>query len=136
MRHATSATLTVGVKSLRMETSPVSGIKTSQCRLSEAGRPRHILMGWSCTRNPAGRIKMLRSISLALLLAIAPASAFANSCPTQMAAIDAALPTASLSEADMTKVKELRKQGEDLHNAGDHAGSEAALGEAKKMLGI
>jgi hypothetical protein len=79
---------------------------------------------------------MLRSISLALLLAIAPASAFANSCPTQMAAIDAALPTATLSEADMTKVKELRKQGEDLHNAGDHAGSEAALGEAKKMLGI
>jgi hypothetical protein len=53
-----------------------------------------------------------------------------------MAAIDAALPTASLSEADMTKVKELRKQGEDLHKAGDHAGSEAALGEAKKMLGI
>lgn len=79
---------------------------------------------------------MLRSISLAILLTIAPASAFANSCPTQMAAIDAALPTASLSEADMTKVKELRKQGEDLHNSGDHAGSEAALGEAKKMLGI
>lgn len=79
---------------------------------------------------------MLRSISLALLLAVAPSSAFANSCPAQMAAIDAALPTATLSEADMTKVKELRKQGEDLHNSGDHAGSEAALGEAKKMLGI
>lgn len=79
---------------------------------------------------------MLRSISLALLLTLAPAAALANSCPTQMAAIDAALPTASLSEADMAKVKELRKQGEDLHAAGDHAGSEAALGEAKKMLGI
>jgi hypothetical protein len=79
---------------------------------------------------------MLRSISLAVLLTIAPASAFANSCPTQMAAIDAALPTASLSEADMTKVRELRKQGEELHNAGDHAGSEAALGEARTMLGI
>jgi hypothetical protein len=79
---------------------------------------------------------MLRSISLALLLTLAPVAALANSCPTQMAAIDAALPTASLSEADMAKVKELRKQGEDLHAAGDHAGSEAALGEAKKMLGI
>jgi hypothetical protein len=79
---------------------------------------------------------MLRSISLALLLTIAPATAFANSCPTHMAAIDAALPTATLSEADMAKVKELRKQGEDLHKAGDHAGSQAALGEAKKMLGI
>jgi hypothetical protein len=79
---------------------------------------------------------MVRSISLALLLTIAPAAAFANSCPTHMAAIDAALPTASISEADMTRVKELRKQGEDLHNAGDHAGSEAALGEAERLLGI
>jgi hypothetical protein len=79
---------------------------------------------------------MTRPILLAVLLSLAPAMAFANSCPSQMAAIDAALPTASLSEADMAKVKELRKQGEDLHNAGDHAGSEAALGQAKKMLGI
>ena len=53
-----------------------------------------------------------------------------------MAAIDAALPNASLSDADMAKVKELRAKGEQLHQAGDHAGSEAALGEAKKMLGI
>lgn len=79
---------------------------------------------------------MLRSIPLAILLTIAPATAFANSCPTQMAAIDAALPTASISDADKAKVVELRKQGEDLHAAGDHAGSEAALGEAKKLLGI
>ncbi|MCZ4092160.1 MULTISPECIES: hypothetical protein [Sinorhizobium] len=79
---------------------------------------------------------MMIRISIALLLALAPVTAFANSCPSQMAAIDAALPSASLSEADMAKVKELRKQGEDLHQAGDHAGSEAALGEAKKMLGI
>lgn len=75
-------------------------------------------------------------ISIALLLALAPVTAFANSCPSQMAAIDSALQTASLSEADMNKVKQLRKQGEDLHAAGDHAGSEAALGEAKKLLGI
>ena len=53
-----------------------------------------------------------------------------------MAAIDAALPTATLSKADMTKVKELRAQGEKLHAAGDHAGSEAALKQTKKMLGI
>ena len=79
---------------------------------------------------------MLRTTTLALALILLPATAFANSCPTQMAAIDAALTTASLSEADLAKVKELRKQGEDLHNAGDHAGSEAALGEAKKLLGI
>ncbi|MFK0690978.1 hypothetical protein ACFX5Q_22680 [Mesorhizobium sp. IMUNJ 23033] len=78
---------------------------------------------------------MLRSISLALFLSVIPAAAFANSCPTIMAAIDSALPTATLAEADMTKVKELRAQ-EKLHAAGDHAGSEAALNEAKKMLGI
>ncbi|MDK1490302.1 hypothetical protein QN219_09540 [Sinorhizobium sp. 7-81] len=79
---------------------------------------------------------MMIRILIALLLAIAPVTAFANSCPSQMAAIDAALPSASLSEADMAKVKQLRQQGEDLHKAGDHAGSGAALGEAKKMLGI
>ena len=75
-------------------------------------------------------------ILIALLLALAPVSAFANQCPTMMAAIDAAMPNASLSESDMAKVKQLRQQGEELHKAGDHAGSEAALGEAKKMLGI
>lgn len=53
-----------------------------------------------------------------------------------MAAIDAAMPTSTLAEADMTKVKELRAKGEELHASGDHMGSEAALNEAKKILGI
>lgn len=79
---------------------------------------------------------MLRSVALALFLAAIPATAFANSCPTAMAAIDAALPAATLSDADMTKVKELRAKGEELHSAGDHAGSVAALNEAKQMLGM
>ncbi|TIP24772.1 MAG: hypothetical protein E5X67_27545 [Mesorhizobium sp.] len=79
---------------------------------------------------------MLRSISLAVFLAVVPATAFANSCPTIMAKIDAALPTATIAEADKTKVKELRAQGEKLHAAGDHAGSEAALNQAKSILGI
>jgi hypothetical protein len=79
---------------------------------------------------------MLRTITLVLAMTLTPVAAYANSCPTQMAAIDAALTNAKLSEADLAKVKELRKQGEDLHASGDHAGSEAALGEAKKMLGI
>lgn len=79
---------------------------------------------------------MFTRISIAFLLALAPATAFANQCPTIMAAIDAALPTASLSEADMAKVKELRMKGEEQHKAGDHAASAASLGEAKKLLGI
>ncbi|AEG04887.1 hypothetical protein HR059_10485 [Sinorhizobium meliloti WSM1022] len=79
---------------------------------------------------------MITRISVALFLALAPVTAFANQCPAMMQAIDAAMPNASLSEADMAKVKQLRQQGEDLHKAGDHAGSEAALGQAKTMLGI
>lgn len=79
---------------------------------------------------------MLRSLLLALILSVIPATAFANQCPSIMAAIDAALPTATLAEPDMTKVKELRAKGEELHNAGDHAGSTAVLNEAKKMLGL
>lgn len=79
---------------------------------------------------------MIVRISTALFLALAPVNAFANQCPTMMTAIDAALPNASLSEADMAKVKQLRQQGEQLHQSGDHTGSEAALGEAKKMLGL
>ncbi|WP_436103417.1 hypothetical protein [Pararhizobium sp. LjRoot238] len=83
-----------------------------------------------------GETAMLRSVLLALLLSVIPATAFANECPSIMAAIDAALPTATLAEPDMTKVKELRAKGEELHAAGDHAGSIAALNQAKKLLGI
>ena len=79
---------------------------------------------------------MLTRISIALLLALAPATAFANQCPAMMKAIDAAMQNASLSEADMAKVKELRAKGEQQHAAGDHAASEATLGEAQKLLGI
>lgn len=71
-------------------------------------------------------------------LALATSSlAFAARCPMEMKAIDAKLaePT-TLSAADMTKVKQLRAEGEKQHKAGKHADSEKALDEAKKMLGI
>jgi len=75
--------------------------------------------------------------TLAFLLALAMASpALASRCPMEMAAIDAALQTAQLGDDDMAKVRELRAKGEELHNAGDHPGSEAALDEAKALLGI
>lgn len=79
---------------------------------------------------------MLRSMIVALALVAAPVSAFAHSCPAVMAEIDAALQTASLSEADMAKVKELRAKGEEEHAAGNHDASMATLEEAKKMLGM
>lgn len=78
----------------------------------------------------------IRSTMVALALTLVPAAAFASQCPMLMGEIDAALQTASLSEADKAKVQELRMKGEELHGAGDHAGSEAALNEAKQILGI
>lgn len=79
---------------------------------------------------------MLRALLVAAALMLAPSAAFAFSCPSMMAEIDAALPEASLSEEDATRVAELRAQGEELHDAGDHDGSEAALQEAKAILGL
>ena len=53
-----------------------------------------------------------------------------------MAKIDAALLAAQLGDADLTKVKELRAEGEKLHNEGKHDESVAKLAEAMAILGI
>jgi hypothetical protein len=53
-----------------------------------------------------------------------------------MAAIDKAVQTAQLSASDKQKVMDLRKQGEELHKAGNHPESEKALDQAKKILKI
>ena len=74
--------------------------------------------------------------ALAAVLALSGSYALANSCPREMKAIDAALPNAKLSDAQMNEVKKLRSEGEALHKAGDHAGSIAALAKAKTILGI
>lgn len=79
---------------------------------------------------------MKKSLMIGALIAGFATPALAFSCPKDMAAIDAALPTAKLSEADKAKVTELRKTGEAQHNAGDHASSVKTLAEAKKILGI
>ena len=79
---------------------------------------------------------MLRSMMVALALLAFPAAALASQCPALMAEVDAALETASLSEDDKARVMELRAQGEQQHEAGDHAASEASLAEAKALLGI
>lgn len=78
----------------------------------------------------------MRSLILALSLLVAPATAFANQCPGMMAEIDAALPNASLTQEEQARVMELRTRGEQEHEAGDHAASEATLAEAKGILGI
>lgn len=77
-----------------------------------------------------------RSILIATLFALTSGVAFASSCPKHMKAIDAALPNAKLSAAQMSEVKKLRADGETLHKSGKHGESMEALGKAEKILGI
>lgn len=77
--------------------------------------------------------KTLLTIAAATLFS---GAAFASDCPNIMAAIDAALPTTTVS-ADVKKtVMDLRKKGEDEHKDGKHADSVATLNQAKTMLGL
>ena len=78
----------------------------------------------------------LRSIVVAVSLALASSVAFANSCPREMKAIDAALPKAKLSDAQLAEVKKLRAEGEKLHKEGKHTESMEALDKAKNILKI
>jgi hypothetical protein len=75
-------------------------------------------------------------ITVAAVVALS-ASAFANHCPKDMAAIDAALAkNPTLSAGDMAQVKALRASGEAKHKAGDHAGSVQDLQKAEDILKI
>jgi len=71
-----------------------------------------------------------------LIVTMFAAAAFAGNCPVQMKAIDEALPKAKLDTAQTAEVKKLRADGERFHKEGKHAESMAALGKAKKILGI
>lgn len=70
----------------------------------------------------------------ALTLIAAPALAF--HCPADMAKIDAAMQTASLTPEQETQVKELRAKGQQLHEAGNHDESIKVLAQAMAILGI
>ncbi len=78
----------------------------------------------------------MSTLFFAVALAFASTAALASSCPREMKAIDAALPKAKISAAQMGEVKKLRAQGETLHKAGKHTESVEALSKAKKILGI
>ncbi len=78
-------------------------------------------------------MKILVTTAFLALLA-GPALAF--QCPADMAAIDAALETAALSEEATARVKELRATGAAEHEAGNHQASVDALAEAKALLDI
>jgi hypothetical protein len=76
------------------------------------------------------------AIAAALLLALS-APAFANHCPKDMAAIDAALAkNPQLSKAQLDEVKKLRAQGEAEHKGGKHKESLQSLQKAEDILKI
>ena len=62
--------------------------------------------------------------------------AFAFKCPSDIAKIDAALQTASLTDEQKAQVMELRDQGQQLHSSGQHQASVDTLAQAKEILGI
>jgi len=79
----------------------------------------------------------LRSIAVALSLALASTGAFASSCPKHMKAIDEALAkNPKLSATQAADVKKFRADGEAAHKAGKHQDSMDALAKAEKILGI
>ena len=78
-----------------------------------------------------------RAVLAAAVAAMIAGPAVAGQCPLDMGKIDQALAgNPSVSEAELARVKELRAEGEALHNAGDHAKSVEVLAEAKAILGI
>ncbi|MCE9682133.1 hypothetical protein [Halomonas alkalisoli] len=83
---------------------------------------------------------MIKTLFAALVLLAFAFPAWAASCPMLMGEIDEALQddakVAQLSEAEIEQVNELRQEGEEAHNAGDHARSEDLLHQAKEILGV
>ena len=76
---------------------------------------------------------MKKVLTAAFVLALT-APAFASQCPGLMSEIDQKMQMAQLTDDERTRVTELRQQGEEAHEAGDHAASEAALNEALEIL--
>ena len=66
----------------------------------------------------------MKKIVITLCLVIFTSSAFAGSCPMMAKNID----------DKIKKAQELRDQGMDAHNAGDHAKSEKLLNEALALF--
>lgn len=72
-----------------------------------------------------------------LVVSVALASPVsANQCPAMAAQIEEALATSAADDATKAQVAALLEEGLALHDAGDHAGSEARLGEAMDLLGV
>ncbi len=79
----------------------------------------------------------MKKIVLAAFTTLAfTSAALAHQCPADMAKIDEAMTTASISDEDKATVMELRAKGEEEHKAGNHDASVETLGQAKEILEI
>lgn len=78
----------------------------------------------------------MKKLIVAIAATLVSSWALAHNCPNEMKAIDAKLPGVQLSAENMSKVKDLRAKGEQLHKDGKHTESMAALAEAKRLLGM
>jgi hypothetical protein len=78
----------------------------------------------------------MRTLAAATIVAFLSAPALAGQCPNMVGQIDAALAaTPGLSDDVKAQVTELRNEGEELHNSGDHQGSVDTLAQALTLLG-
>lgn len=78
---------------------------------------------------------MIRNtLSAFAVLALMATPALAGHCPADAAAIEHALPTSNLSDAEKAEVEALKDQGMEQHAAGNHRESEALLAEAMRRL--
>lgn len=81
--------------------------------------------------------KAMMRLLVALFALSLSAGAFAFGCPNEMKKIDEALEAnPELSEEQLAEVRELRAEGEKLHNEGKHQESMDTLAKAKEILGI
>lgn len=77
----------------------------------------------------------MRRLAAFFTMALLSTSLWASQCPADMAKIDAMLQSNPPSDPTvLAQVQELRAEGEELHNAGDHGQSVKVLDEALQLL--
>lgn len=82
-------------------------------------------------------MRVLRSLIVAVALALFATPALAFHCPLDMKKIDAALAAKpDLSSEQLAEVKKLRAKGEEQHKSGDHQAAVDTLAKAMAILGI
>ncbi len=72
----------------------------------------------------------MRYLTALLFTVFFAGNALSGQCPTLVKEIDQKLQSAQLDSAAESRIKELRDQGESLHNQGKHAESVRVLREA------